>query len=1351
PTVDYIEIVDTVGTGMNVIFDQNVPIGFTIQGWAASFNVSAGYLGDVVADWTLTNDTGMNISTAPLNGITSTFDAGWFAGVATWTANFTDMLDTVTFIVDPPTADTIEIVNTNDTGATAIVDQTVDVGFSLLGYAAGFNTTFGYIGDVVVDWSVINAGPWAWTNPVNGESSTFNSGMDWFGGTADWIANCGGVTDTVTFTINAPTVDFIVIVDGGFDPVINQTVNVDFSIEGWAASFNVTAGYIGYVPVTWNLTNYSSANATTSDGGGTDDIFDADPDDVATGYAIWEADDGLGHTYGVNFTIIDINEVHHIEIVNTSGTGTFAIAAQTFNVGDTIVGYAAAFNDTGVYLGDIDVTWIVVDDGTNAWTVPGTGASSTFNAGFNGGTAIWVANDGDGHAVSVMFTITPPTVDYIEIVGAVDQTVPIGFTIQGWAAGFNDTSGYVEDVVAAWTVEGLATASTAPDSATSSVFDAGLGLVGGDATWTANYSGMEYSVVFTILPPAIESIAICYDSVGLDQVPTSATIGYNMTLPAFACGYNNTLDAADGDAGHGFVDLVDGTWTLGNLGGAESTGTDGTGTADSFTATDATHPGSSWWHLNYSAMDYHVMFSFLNVDTIQISYSDGSIVSSTNTRNATVGSFRIYATGYNNSYPGMGLGFVPVTWNITLGVNATGSITTAGLYANLFVGDIVGSLNVTANYSVGINDTISVDIVPADLAEIRMEMENGSLPQATYTADDTTTFFLRGYDQFGNLRGDLEGAWNLSTVTRGFVSYDPNTTATSVTIDWINAVDMTLNVTYTGANTFTISWDVAVTPGGLSYILVTPDVAGQNITADGTFTFTALGYDQYDNLISGLTFVWAAENGTIASGVFTPYSVGTWTINASVGTIFNNSVEITVTVGVLHHIVLTGPATTDADTSVTFTAVGQDQNDNPLSGLTFVWVAENGSITGGTFAPWTIGDAWDITVSVGTIDTTTTIEVTPGAVHHIVVAPATPADITADETLQFSATGYDQHNNLIPDVVFTWTSNDTDATWDATGLFNGTTVGTWSITATSGSITGTVTITVTAGAASSVVLASAGAVTTMKLSDGTLQFTAEAFDEDGNPVDGTFTWTLDPSTGGTIVNGLFTPTQGGEFTITVTGPDGVTETFTITVDDDVDDIGDDTGGFLQDYWWLLLLLIIIIVVVLLLILGKKKEEEEEEPVEEEVAPVEGEGGEEEEEEAEEGECPTCGATIPMNVTVCPECGEVFEEEEELPVEEGEEVAEETGEEEAVEEGEEPVEEGEEPVEEGEEPVEEGEETPDEPTEAPEETVEEAPETETIEEEIIAEASPETPAEPEPVETTETTETPETGTEEQPPV
>jgi len=163
-----------------------------------------------------------------------------------------------THLVSPWDVDHIVIEDTLGGTGSSIPDQTVDVGYTIQGWAAAYNNTIGYIADISVTWSVTNAdGAEASTSPLSGDNSTFNSGAK--GGNATWTADDGdGNTDVVNFTINAPEVDEIVIIDAAGDAISDQTISVGTTIQGWAAGHNDTIGYIGNVSVTWNVINTTS-------------------------------------------------------------------------------------------------------------------------------------------------------------------------------------------------------------------------------------------------------------------------------------------------------------------------------------------------------------------------------------------------------------------------------------------------------------------------------------------------------------------------------------------------------------------------------------------------------------------------------------------------------------------------------------------------------------------------------------------------------------------------------------------------------------------------------------------------------------------------------------------------------------------------------------------------------------------------------------------------------------------------------------------------------------------------------------------------------------------------------------
>jgi hypothetical protein len=500
PTVDQIMIVDTPGTGATEVLDQPIWAGFTMTLHAAGYNsTTASYVMDVSCTWSNVNGGGATATTTPGPATSSNFDADVNGGTATVTADYGGgITDTVVFTIDPPTIDMVIIVDTPGTGTNEIIDPTIWVGYTQTLYAAGYNSTsMSYQGDVSCNWGIVNVGgASATTTPGPGTSSDFDADIN--GGTSTITADYGGgITDTVVFTIDPPTVDTITIVDTaatGATEVLDQNIWVGFTMTLYAAGFNATSGYIGDQSVTWSVGNAGGATATTTPGPGTSSDFDAD---INGGTATVTADFGGGITDTVIFTI-DPPTVDYITIVTNPGTGLSEMLDQDIILNQNKDCYAAGFNTTSGYIGDQTVTWSWLNaGGASASAIPGPDTTTTFSSGPTEGTCTLTADDGSGHLDTVIFTIIDYTVDYIMIVDTMgtganeilDQNIWVGFAITGYAAGFNNTGGYIGDFVVNWILvnAGGATATATPGPADSSDFDADIN--GGTATWTADYGG----------------------------------------------------------------------------------------------------------------------------------------------------------------------------------------------------------------------------------------------------------------------------------------------------------------------------------------------------------------------------------------------------------------------------------------------------------------------------------------------------------------------------------------------------------------------------------------------------------------------------------------------------------------------------------------------------------------------------------------------------------------------------------------------------------------------------------------------------------------------------------------------
>jgi hypothetical protein len=160
--------------------------------------------------------------------------------------------------------------------------------------------------------------------------------------------------------------------------------------------------------------------------------------------------------------------------------------------------------------------------------------------------------------------------------------------------------------------------------------------------------------------------------------------------------------------------------------------------------------------------------------------------------------------------------------------------------------------------------------------------------------------------------------------------------------------------------------------------------------------FTAQAYDDNNQPISNVNYFWlvAAGGGAITpTGLFTATSQGTYNNTVEVIAVQGTNIKLataTVTVvtsiGALHHVLIT-PATANVapNGSQQFAAQGYDQNNVPISGLTYTWSGPTSTVgsintTTGLFTAGTTTGAYTVTVSTtqntATVTGTATVTVT---------------------------------------------------------------------------------------------------------------------------------------------------------------------------------------------------------------------------------------------------------------------------------------------------------------------------------------------------------------------------------------
>jgi uncharacterized repeat protein (TIGR01451 family) len=451
-----------------------------------------------------------------------------------------------------------------------------------------------------------------------------------------------------------------------------------------------------------------------------------------------------------------------------------------------------------------------------------------------------------------------------------------------------------------------------------------------------------------------------------------------------------------------------------------------------------------------------------------------------------------------------------------------GSIDASGL----LTADTVAAASrlVTATYS-SISGTAVVNIVAGSLSTIVV-----SPPSASVAAGATRTFSASGYDQYGNAVL-ITPTWSTSA---GTINASGVLTAqTSV------ATGRAVTATQDGISG---TASVNIIAGPLNSIVITPATA--IVVAGGVQTFAASGFDQYGNPVS-VAPTWSTNGGTISvGGVFTAQTaVATGRLITATQGAISGTASVDVIAGPLEGI-LVAPNNVDVAAGATqlFTATGFDQYGNTVP-VTPTWSSNGGSITeGGLFEAQTLIAAGRlVTATYDSISGTATVNIVAGPLSSIVVSPPS-ANVVAATTRLFTANGFDQYGNAVT-ITPTWTTDG--GSINSSGVFTAQTTAAAGrlVTATQDAISGNASVNIIAGALSSIVVSPASAT----VAAGTTQtFSAQGFDQYGNVVSFTPTWTTN---GGSIgSSGVFTAqtTAAAERVVTATA-NSISGTASVTI------------------------------------------------------------------------------------------------------------------------------------------------------------------------------------------------------------
>ncbi len=438
PTLDEIKITDVPG-GVEL---TTVILGTTdeILAYASGYNGTIGYYKLVDVNWSDSMGLG---SFDNVTGTSTTFTAGILGGLTTITGQNDTILLSDSFEANVTTAkvDYLLIQDASGEGGSNITSLTFDVGGSKQIWSAAYNNSAGFIGNKgATNWSEITGGSVIILNPLTG-SSTFVLAQ-FIEGTSEITAEYCGVEVKVPVTVNPPIVNYILIrdaPDGGganlCDLANYPDYPVGFTTTFYGAKYNYTADYIGDVPSNSFWINSNPNVVEVSPSGSSSTITCSD---TLYGIATIRLNDGLGHECSTKITVLSPTVDFLIIRDSPNGQGN-AIFSLWYEVGEEDSFYAASYNDTANYLGEVDATWNCIP--VSVGTVTTFGGSTLFNA-IGIGKCIVTAEYGgktDSTGTIIVDDSTPPIAD-AGSGGTIDEDTSFEFN----ASASNDIGGIVD-------------------------------------------------------------------------------------------------------------------------------------------------------------------------------------------------------------------------------------------------------------------------------------------------------------------------------------------------------------------------------------------------------------------------------------------------------------------------------------------------------------------------------------------------------------------------------------------------------------------------------------------------------------------------------------------------------------------------------------------------------------------------------------------------------------------------------------------------------------------------------------------------------------------------------------------
>ncbi|ENP0851873.1 Ig-like domain-containing protein [Vibrio parahaemolyticus] len=809
------------------------------------------------------------------------------------------------------------------------------------------------------------------------------------------------------------------------------------------------------------------------------------------------------------------------------------------------------------------VSWSSSD--SNIATVSNAVGSEGVATGENLGSVTITATDNSGpapvsgaatltvtEAIVVGLQVTPPT-----------ETTPIGLT-KPFTATAILSDGNTQDVTAdpaiSWTSSDTAIASVSNGTDKGTATGVSLGTATITATGVTGTGSLSGSATLTVTNAVVSSLVV---------TPLTETTPIGLTKPFIATAYLSdgvtatdvTTDPAvswsSSDTAIATVDngINKGVATGVSVGATTIIAT-GTAAGNTFTGTATLNVTNAVVvDLTVTPTNDSTPIGLSKPFTASATLSNGDVIDVTNDP----------AISWTSSDP-------------AIATITSGQASDNGVATGVALGTVTITAQGTANGTT-FTDMARLDVTDAVIASLQVTPVTASTPIGLTKSYTATAILSDGVTTI-DVTTDPAISWSSSDTA--IATVDASGVATGVTVG-----TTTITASGTTPEGLPVSGSAAldVTNAIVTSLVVTPATESTPIGLSKPFTATAILSDGVTTIdvTDDPAISWTSSDTSIATintsgankGEATGEALGTVTIMAAgttpEGAAVSGSAQLTVTNAVVSSLQVTPPTATKAkglSQQFEATALMSDGSTVPATDNAAVsWTVSDGSIaditTGlasgnGVATGLEVGNVTvSATAIIGT-DTytgTASFTVTAAEVTSLAVTPAT-ASVAKGLTQQFTATAT-LTDGTTPDVTndpaTSWTSDNANATVNATGLATGANEGNATITATYNSQSGSATLTVTSAVPLSIDVTPASASVAAGL---TQQFTATVNMSDGTTPD----ITDDPATSWTSSNPIIATigssgadmgiatgvTAGGPVTVTASN-NGVDGTAQLTV------------------------------------------------------------------------------------------------------------------------------------------------------------------------------------------------------------